>query len=81
MPDEPSRQDLAERLIRVETRVDALTENEREIRKIVEGLRSRVNQIAEDLKEIIGEQRSTRRLIGWGLTVVTIILGALQLVA
>lgn len=82
---EPSHRDienrlggLTERVVRIETRVEGIDKSERDLRKDFAALSSRVNQIAEDLQAILGEQQATRRLITYGLSLVTVVLGALN---
>ena len=72
--DEPtSLHDLDVRLVRVETRVDAIAKSEQSLTK-------RVEEIMATLSGIRGEQRATRWLISVGLVLVTLVLTAVQIV-
>lgn len=64
--------ELDKRMIRVETRVDSISESER-------NLSIRVEQIVETLAGLAGEQRATKWLIGVGLAMTTITLTLVQI--
>jgi hypothetical protein len=63
--------ELDKRLIRVETRVESISESER-------NLSAKVEQIVETLAGLAGEQRATKWLITIGLVLTTAILTAVQ---
>ena len=69
-PHEMSELDeIDRRLIRVEAKVDSIERNEARRDTVIENLRERVSDIADDLRELCGSHKVVKWLIGIGIPI------------